>query len=290
MIRCLDANTVAKIAAGEVLHKPADALKELIENSIDAGATRVTITLVDGGLSKLIVADNGSGISHADLPLLCRRFATSKISSFDDLHTTLSSFGFRGEALASLSHVSHVQVTTRREGRSKGYLATYADGELVESRAMSVGTQGTTIQASDLFFNYPPRRRYLQQSQSHQIRRCIDVVRMYACRYSDIEFVLLRNEESLLHCRVAGAPLDRFAQIFGKSAKILRFRHQQFEIESDPCEFRCWLTPIQFRLFVERPHFMKSWLQQLIVVTFINGRWCECESVAFVLQVIFTHF
>lgn len=130
MIRQLSEDVVRKIAAGEVVQRPANAVKELLENSIDAGATRVSITLRQGGLKLLQIEDNGSGVLSDDLKLLCTRFATSKLSDVTDLQTVIT-FGFRGEALASLAAVSHVSVTTRTENDAAATQAVYnSDGSI----------------------------------------------------------------------------------------------------------------------------------------------------------------
>ncbi|TGZ61537.1 hypothetical protein CRM22_007947 [Opisthorchis felineus] len=181
-IQKLSKDVINRIAAGEVIQRPANAVKELLENCLDAGSTQIQITVRAGGLKLLQVQDNGCGIQVSDLPILCERFTTSKLHEFSDL-STLSTFGFRGEALASLSHVSLLSVTSRTSDQKCAYRMSYRNGNPSGKAAACAGNKGTTVLAEDLFYNAPVRRTAVR-SPREEFARVADVVAQYAVHYA----------------------------------------------------------------------------------------------------------
>ncbi|KNB07003.1 hypothetical protein FOXG_08337 [Fusarium oxysporum f. sp. lycopersici 4287] len=180
-IRALDPNVVNKIAAGEIIVAPVHALKELIENAVDAGATSLDVLAKDGGLKLLQITDNGCGIQKEDLAILCERHTTSKITSFEDL-AAIATYGFRGEALASISHIAHLSVTTKTKDSDLAWRAHYLDGKLAPAKPGQsaepkgvAGRPGTQITVEDLFYNIPTRRRAFR-SPADEFNKIIDMV------------------------------------------------------------------------------------------------------------------
>ena len=189
-IHALPDHLVNQIAAGEVVERPAAALKEIIENSIDAGATRIQIELAGGGIRLIRVADNGSGIHADDLPLALSRHATSKITSLQDLEH-VRSMGFRGEGLASIASVSRLTLTSRQEGSPAARQVRARDGQ-IEPAAAAAHPVGTSVEVADLFFNTPARRKFLK-SENTEYAHCATVFDRLALANPHIAFELVHN-------------------------------------------------------------------------------------------------
>ncbi|RXG47686.1 hypothetical protein VDGE_10264 [Verticillium dahliae] len=223
-IRALSPKVVNKIAAGEIIVAPVHALKELIENAVDAGSTSLEVLVKEGGLKLLQITDNGSGIQKDDLPILCERHTTSKITSFEDL-TSIATYGFRGEALASISHIAHLSVTTKTKDSAVAWRAHFLDGNLVPAKPGQsaepkkvAGRDGTQISVEDLFFNIPTRRRAFR-SPSEEYNKIIDMVGRYAIHCQGVAFSCKKQGESgtSVSVQASASTTDRVRQIYGSS-------------------------------------------------------------------------
>jgi len=223
-IRPLDENVVNKIAAGEIIVAPVHALKELTENAVDAGSTSIDILIKDGGLKLLQITDNGCGINRDDLPILCERFTTSKLKAFEDLQS-IGTYGFRGEALASISHIAHLRVTTRTRDSSCAYQAHYSGGKLSAAKPGQsdkpkpcAGNSGTQITVEDLFYNVPTRRRAFR-SASEEYAKILDMMGRYAVHCSGVAFSCKKHGDNTLGLNVTATAttVDRIRSIHGNS-------------------------------------------------------------------------
>ncbi|XP_017149227.1 DNA mismatch repair protein Mlh1 [Drosophila miranda] len=245
VIRKLDEVVVNRIAAGEIIQRPANALKELLENSLDAKSSHIQVHVKSGGLKLLQIQDNGTGIRREDLEIVCERFTTSKLAKFEDL-SQIATFGFRGEALASISHVAHLTIQTKTAQERCGYKAIYADGRLQGQPKPCAGNQGTIITIEDLFYNMSQRRQALK-SPGDEFQKLSDVLAKYAVHNPQVGFTLRKQGEPQpsLKTPVASSRSENIRIIYGAgiSKELLQFSHKdevfKFEVE-------CLLTQVNY--------------------------------------------
>ena len=229
MITILDQNTINKIAAGEVIERPASVVKELLENAIDAKATAVTVEIRDGGTSMIRVTDNGSGIPKDQISLAFLRHATSKIRAVEDLFT-ISSLGFRGEALASIAAVSQVELITKTNGSLTGFRYEIEGG--AEKGLEEVGApDGTTFIARNLFYNTPVRMKFLK-SPATEGAYVADLVEKIALSHPDISLRFIQNNQNKLYTSGNHSLKDLVYTIYGRevAGNLLEVQGQEGEI------------------------------------------------------------
>ena len=226
----LDELTINKIAAGEVIERPASVVKEMVENSIDAGATSITVEIKNGGISFIKVSDNGKGISSDDLEIAFERHATSKIRSADDLNT-VTSMGFRGEALASIAAVANVEMISKTENQEIGYRVLVEAGDILEKEETGCRT-GTTITVRNLFFNTPVRYKFLKKdyTESGYIE---DVITRIALVNPNVAIKLINTGKTVIQTNGSGNLKDIVYSIYGKdvASNILEVDYQYEDVK-----------------------------------------------------------
>lgn len=225
-IQVLDQITVDKIAAGEVIERPASIVKELVENSIDAGATAVTAEIKEGGISYIRIADNGSGIEKSQVPSAFLRHSTSKIRTAEDL-THIASLGFRGEALSSIAAVSQVELITKTEAETFGTVYRIAGGK-EESMEDTGARDGTTFLVRQLFYNTPARRKFLKTPMT-EAGHVSDLMTRLALSHPEISFQFINNGQSRLHTSGNGNLKDVIYHVYGReiAANLLEVDHEE---------------------------------------------------------------
>ena len=210
-IRLLPNQLISQIAAGEVVERPASALKELLENSLDAGATDIHVSLLQGGVKQLKVTDNGSGIAQDDLKMALTRHATSKIFSLEDLEA-VASLGFRGEALASIASVSRTQISSRERDTKHAWRIASAGSEIAPLEPAALDS-GTIVEVNDLYFNTPARRKFLKQ-EGTEFGHCEAAFERVALSRPDVSFILQHNGRAISRYATS-APAKRFSEVLG---------------------------------------------------------------------------
>jgi DNA mismatch repair protein MutL len=273
VIQVLPQSVIEKIAAGEVIERPASVLKEIVENAIDAGATRIDITIEDAGFSLIKVSDNGSGMSQQDLVKCFLPHATSKISSADDLFS-IATMGFRGEALASIAAVSRTTVISSNDTSGLGYELSYIGGEAGQVKPQQ-HLQGTTVVVRDLFFNVPARKKFMKTRKGEQLA-ITRLVEQLVIPFPSIHFTLTVENRRVMDVLVADSPLARIADIAGHE-----FAKGLIECKGmrDGMEILAFVsTPEQLK---ERPRFQSL---------YVNLRRIDNDSVTFSIREAFAQY
>ena len=272
-IRILPEAVANKIAAGEVVERPASVVKELLENAIDAGATRIRIEVEAGGKRMIRVIDDGHGMTHDDALLAFERHATSKLKSADDL-TSIATLGFRGEALPTIAAVSRLVLETRDAAEAEGTRIEFVGGKLINVKPAGLPA-GTTISVGDIFYSVPARRKFLK-SETTELGHIASLVTHYSLANPDKQFVLATPTQDIINCPPAEKLADRVYQLFGRQAldelveitpQTAAFRAAITEPALDPDEEKSSLTVTGF---TSRPEIQRTNRNGIYI--FVNRR------------------
>jgi len=258
-IQILPARLANQIAAGEVVERPASVVKELVENSLDAGATQIRIDIEKGGAKRIKIIDNGAGIAKEQLTLALSRHATSKIKDLDDLEG-ISSLGFRGEALASISSVSRLTLTSKPKSQEAAWQACAQGRDMEVEVQPAAHANGTTIDVKDLFFNTPARRKFLRTDKT-EFTHIDELVKRIALARMDVTFILAHNQKIVRQYKAANTDKQlskRVAQVCGQS-----FIDNAIEVDyqHDGMLLKGWLA---------KPSYFRK--QNDLCYSYVNGR------------------
>ena len=268
-IKLLSPELAAQIAAGEVVERPASVVKELLENALDAGAARIAIEIRGGGIERIRVVDDGSGIPAAEVALAFQHHATSKLSGPEQLDA-IGTLGFRGEALPSIAAVSRMTLTTRPPAADSGYSIEYAWGQLLKEGAQG-GPPGTTVTIADLFGNLPARRKFLKSAQAEG-GRCHDLVSRYALAYPEIAFRLTIGDRQALATPGNGRAADALLAVYGAEAAAA-----MLEVAGQDPE-----TGYRLAGFAGAPNLHRA--NRTYMTFFVNRRWIQSRLLSFALE------
>jgi len=265
-IRLLPDQLISQIAAGEVVERPASALKELLENSLDAGSTDIQVSLLQGGIKQMRVTDNGAGVAKEDLMLALTRHATSKIASLEDLES-VASLGFRGEALASIASISRTQLLSRQVG-SKHAWRIGSEGSDISAVEPAALDAGTVIEVSDLYFNTPARRKFLK-TEATEFGHCEEMFTRIALSRPDVSLMLQHNGRALSRFAV-GQPERRFSEVLGSE-----FVAESIAVDESAAGLRLWGM-------AAKPTFNRNSRDTQYV--YVNGRFVRDKVIAHAIR------
>ncbi len=265
-IRQLPTDVASKIAAGEVIERPASVVKELVENSLDAGATRIETVIREGGVAEIRVSDDGCGIPADEVSLAFLRHATSKLTTVDELQS-VATLGFRGEALPSIAAVSRATLTTRAIGADSGVRIQLRYGEPVGLDEVGCAP-GTTVQAQELFGNLPARRKFLRSSAA-ETARIQEVVSRYALASPGVKFTLTADGRTILETPGSGRARDAVLSVYGSdiASQMLPVLHVDGDVSIDG--------------FVSTPQISRG--NRSYITLLVNHRWVFDGSIAYAI-------
>lgn len=271
-IRLLPENVSSKIAAGEVVERPASVVKELVENSLDAGATEITVEIDAGGCERISVVDNGRGIRKDDVELAFQRFATSKVAEASDL-SEISTLGFRGEALPSIAAVSTVSLITKIRDEELGIRLIVTDGEILDSQLYGA-PDGTTVAVNNLFQNFPARRKFLR-AVATELSRVRSFIVRYALAYPEVKFRLVADGSESVTTIGSGDLREAIVSIYGLDVgqAMLEISYDSENIDSEKINVTGMVSP---------PSIHRS--SRNFTSIFVNRRWVQSRSLLYALE------
>ena len=271
-INVLEPRIFNRIAAGEVVERPASVVKELVENSIDAGASHIKIEILEGGIKEIVVTDNGTGIEKDDLPLAFLPHATSKIHDVDDLDT-IATLGFRGEALASIASVSMVRLSTKTEDADTGYMIEANGGELSKVSEIAF-SKGTSISVRNLFYNTPARAKFLKRPKLEE-GEITNLVEKFMLAHPEISFEYFADEKCVYNGQT-GNLKEIIYQIYGR------------EIYDNLLEVNYAVDGVEVTGYVTAPKISRP--NRTYQTLFVNGRYVINYQISACVQSVFEHF
>ena len=272
-IRVLDPQIVSRIAAGEVVERPASVVKELVENSLDASASQISVEVRGGGISLIRVTDNGIGIPNGEVELAFDRYATSKIGSLDDLES-ISSLGFRGEALPSIAAVAQVAIITCVAGKSAGTYLSLKDG-VIENKGSQGHPQGTTVTVRNLFRRVPARLKFLK-SPTTENSHIANVVSQYALAFPEVKFTLFIDGKVALRTPGNGQLIDSMIEVYG-----VEIAQNMLEIRNDG-KWENGTAYLRITGTIGSPAVSRS--NRGCLSFFVNRRWVNSRLLAWAVE------